>query len=85
MVFLPHDPAQRAECEKIFAAIAAEEGQRVLGWRTVPTNNASLGATARLSEPFVRQVFIKRHTLSAASVLLSSLSASIVHQNVAHR
>jgi glutamate synthase (ferredoxin) len=61
MVFLPHDPAQRAECEKIFAAIAAEEGQRVLGWRTIPTNNGSLGATAKASEPFMRQVFIGRN------------------------
>ncbi|HXR03313.1 MAG TPA: glutamate synthase central domain-containing protein, partial [Verrucomicrobiae bacterium] len=61
MVFLPHDAAQRAECEKIFAAIVAEEGQRVLGWRDIPTNNASLGATAKASEPFMRQVFIARN------------------------
>ena len=60
MVFLPHDAAQRAECERIFGDIVTEEGQRVLGWRTVPTNNASLGATAKASEPFMRQVFIAR-------------------------
>ena len=30
----------------------------VLGWRTVPTNNAMLGETARSCEPFMRQVFI---------------------------
>src|SRR5690348_16153623 len=61
MVFLPHDPAQRAECEKILAGIVAEEGQRFLGWRTIPTNNASLGATAKASEPLMRQVFIGRN------------------------
>jgi len=61
MVFLPHDAAQRAECEKIFTAIVAEEGQRVLGWRDIPTNNTSLGATAKASEPFMRQVFIGRN------------------------
>src|SRR5664279_1822539 len=33
MVFVPRDAAQRAEHEKLFAAIAAEEGQPVLGWR----------------------------------------------------
>jgi glutamate synthase (ferredoxin) len=60
MVFVPHDPAQRAECEKIFGQIVAEEGQRILGWRTVPTSNASLGATAKASEPHMRQVFIGR-------------------------
>ena len=61
MVFLPQDAGQRAGCEKIFTAIVAEEGQRVLGWRDVPTNNASLGATAKASEPFMRQVFIARN------------------------
>src|SRR5882762_2469038 len=60
MVFMPTKRSQRAECEKIFANIVAEEGQRLLGWRTVPTNNVSLGATAKASEPFMRQVFIGR-------------------------
>src|SRR2546422_1089590 len=60
MLFLPQDSAQRLECEKIFADIVTEEGQRLLGWRTVPTNNNSLGATARNAEPFMRQVFIGR-------------------------
>src|SRR5207245_9617894 len=61
MVFLPNHRAQRAECEKIFAGIVAEEGQRLLGWRTIPTNNGPLGTTAKLSEPFMRQVFIARN------------------------
>jgi glutamate synthase (ferredoxin) len=61
MVYMPHDPAQRAECETIFAGIVAEEGQRILGWRTIPTSNDSLGATAKASEPFMRQVFVGRN------------------------
>src|SRR5438270_1309772 len=61
MLFLPQDRAQRADCEKTFAGIVAEEGQRVLGWRTIPANNTSLGATARNAEPFMRQVFIGRN------------------------
>ena len=61
MVFLPQDPAQRAECEAVFARIAAEEGQPVLGWRTIPTSNVTLGATALVSEPFMRQVFVARN------------------------
>jgi glutamate synthase (ferredoxin) len=60
MVFLPPDAAQRAECEKLFESIAAEEGQSVLGWRTIPTSNVTLGATARASEPLMRQVFLAR-------------------------
>jgi glutamate synthase domain-containing protein 2/glutamate synthase domain-containing protein 1/glutamate synthase domain-containing protein 3 len=61
MVFMPTKRSERTECEKIFANIVADEGQSLLGWRTVPTNNASLGATARASEPFMRQVFIGRN------------------------
>ncbi|MFN2135254.1 MAG: glutamate synthase large subunit [Candidatus Promineifilaceae bacterium] len=60
MVFLPQDEAQRRECEARFAEIVVGEGQRVLGWRTVPTNNSKLGATAVASQPFIRQVFIGR-------------------------
>src|SRR5262245_34918567 len=60
MIYLSREAAERAECEKIFEQIIAEEGQRVLGWRTVPTNNASLGETAKAGEPMVRQVFIGR-------------------------
>ncbi len=61
MVFLPPDPSHRRHVEKRFEEIIAEEGQRLLGWRTVPTNNASLGHTALLCEPCVRQVFIGRN------------------------
>ena len=43
-----------------FEKIVAEEGQTVLGWRDVPTDNSSLGKTAQASEPFMRQVFIGR-------------------------
>jgi glutamate synthase (ferredoxin) len=60
VVFLPPDAAERLECEKALEEIVAEEGQRVLGWRTIPTNNAPLGETAKASEPFMRQIFIGR-------------------------
>jgi glutamate synthase domain-containing protein 1 len=60
MVYLPHDEAQRGDCEMRFEEIVREEGQRVLGWRTVPTDGSSLGKTSRLGEPLVRQVFIAR-------------------------
>ncbi len=59
-LFLPLNAGERAECEKIFAGIVAEEGQKILGWRTMPTNNGSLGRTAKASEPRMRQVFIGR-------------------------
>src|SRR5579859_2727517 len=61
IVFLPPDAGQRKECEQIFGKIVAEEGQHIIGWRDLPTRNATLGETARASEPFMRQVFVKRN------------------------
>ncbi|HXG51353.1 MAG TPA: glutamate synthase large subunit [candidate division Zixibacteria bacterium] len=60
MIFLPDHREQRRRFEKIFATIVEEEGQRLLGWRKVPTDNLYLGETAKSCEPFVRQVFIGR-------------------------
>ena len=61
MVYLSPREEDRAACQKAFEQIVLEEGQSVLGWRDVPTNNTSLGKTARSSEPFMRQVFIGRN------------------------
>jgi len=61
-VFLPPEEESRWECEKSFEQIVWEEGQTVLGWRTVPTDNSSLGLTAQSSEPVIRQLFIARGT-----------------------
>ncbi len=60
LVFLPPDSAQRRRCEAEFERIVREEGQTLLGWRNLPTNNGTLGETARAGEPFIRQVFIGR-------------------------
>ncbi len=61
MVFLPRDAKQRRICERAFERIIREEGQKVLGWRTVPTDNSMIGATAKATEPTVRQCFIGRN------------------------
>jgi len=60
MIYSSPDPAQRAAGRRVFEQVAAEEGQKVLGWRDVPTDNSSLGNTAKSSEPFMQQVFIQR-------------------------
>lgn len=60
MVFLPTDELDRRQCEDIFEKVIQEEGQAVLGWRTVPTDNTPIGPTARAAQPVIRQVFIGR-------------------------
>lgn len=58
MLYLPKDDAARKQCEEIVAQVVQEEGQTLLGWRTVPTNGKGLGKAARSREPYVRQVFV---------------------------
>ncbi len=63
MIFLPQDEALRRDFEQRLEQIAEEEGQRVLGWRTVPTDGSSLGPTSGSAQPLVRQVFLERSPL----------------------
>ncbi len=60
MVFLPRHSAHQKECQKHVEAVARDEGFRFLGWRDVPTDNSSLGETARASEPVFKQFFVLR-------------------------
>ena len=61
MVFLSPDREERHAQEKVVEQVIEDEGQSVLGWRSVPTDNSYLGETSRHSEPMVRQVFIGRN------------------------
>ncbi|MFM7413243.1 MAG: glutamate synthase subunit alpha, partial [Planctomycetota bacterium] len=61
-VFLPPSEGDREAAEQFFEKVIREEGLEFLGWRTVPTDNRSIGGTAREVEPVVRQVFIGRGT-----------------------
>jgi glutamate synthase (NADPH/NADH) large chain len=60
LVFLPHDPLERAECQRVLERIVTEEGQRVLGWRDVPSDDSPVGPSARSVEPIFKQIFIGR-------------------------
>ncbi|MFZ4655647.1 MAG: glutamate synthase large subunit [Caldilineaceae bacterium] len=61
MLFLPKDAELRHHFEHHFAEIVQEEGQIVLGWRDVPTDNSLIGDSAKSAEPFMRQIFIGRN------------------------
>ena len=64
MAFLPADPDHAAKAKTRMDEIAAEEGVRVLGWREVPTDASTLGATAVSAMPSFHQWFIARDGLS---------------------
>jgi glutamate synthase (NADPH/NADH) len=52
------DKLNHQESESKFAALAEELDMSVLAWRTVPTDNSSIGTVAKNTEPFMRQVFV---------------------------
>jgi glutamate synthase (ferredoxin) len=60
LVFLPRDPGYRAEIQRKIADVVAEEGQVLLGWRDVPTDDSPVGPSAVAVEPAFMQLFIGR-------------------------
>jgi glutamate synthase (NADPH/NADH) large chain len=59
-VFLPRDPSARATIEALVAEIIQEEGQTLLGWRDLPTDDRLVGASAAAVAPYFKQVFVGR-------------------------
>jgi glutamate synthase (NADPH/NADH) large chain/glutamate synthase (ferredoxin) len=58
MCFLPRDETARERLKETVSGIAADEGQRVLGWRDVPVDTGHVGETADQSRPHVAQLFV---------------------------
>jgi glutamate synthase (ferredoxin) len=61
MLFMPVDAATRDAVKAVFTKIVSDEGQSVLGWREIPTDNSSLGNGAKSCEPRMMQVFVGRN------------------------
>ncbi|MFK8067390.1 MAG: glutamate synthase large subunit [Gammaproteobacteria bacterium] len=60
LIFLPNNPEQSKKCQAILEDLIVQEGQELLGWRDVPTDDSLLGPTALSGEPTFRQIFIGR-------------------------
>ena len=58
IAFLPDSDSDRARAKARIEAIAAEEGVEVLGWRSVPVDASTVGATARSVMPVFEQLFV---------------------------
>ncbi|WP_452231092.1 glutamate synthase large subunit [Lacinutrix sp. MEBiC02404] len=57
-VFLPKKENQREYCIGIFEKEIQNQGLKLIGWRDVPVNSDVLGKIAKITEPFVKQIFI---------------------------
>ncbi|MBV1916536.1 MAG: glutamate synthase large subunit [Sphingomonadaceae bacterium] len=60
MCFLPRDDASRAIVTSSLEDFTAKEGQKVIGWRDVPTTLDGLGKAVIESMPVIRQFIIGR-------------------------
>src|SRR5579859_3016588 len=60
-LFMPKDTAWRKVIQSIIADQIKAEGMLLLGWRDVPSDNASLGPSVKPTEPYHMQVFIGRN------------------------
>jgi glutamate synthase (NADPH/NADH) large chain len=58
LVFLPREEADRTVVQDLITRIVAEEGQRLIGWRDVPTDHSPIGPSAVAVEPMFKQIFI---------------------------
>lgn len=59
-IFLPQVDAERDQCKSIFEELVTAQGQKLLGWRSVPTDNeaANIGPTAKAGEPVIEQAIV---------------------------
>ncbi|MFA7596530.1 MAG: glutamate synthase large subunit [Novosphingobium sp.] len=60
MCFLPRDQHSRDYAVSLFEKVIAKEGQRVIGWRDVPTSLDGLGKAVIAAMPVIRQCFVAR-------------------------
>jgi glutamate synthase (ferredoxin) len=57
-VFLPRNSGERDQVRRLIEQTIAEEGQRLLGWRPVPTTDRVLGPSAAATMPVIDQLFV---------------------------
>src|SRR5882762_9052018 len=60
LMFLPREADHRETVQRLVEQLVVEEGQQLLGWRDVPTDDRDVGPSAVAVEPVIRQVFIGR-------------------------
>jgi glutamate synthase (NADPH/NADH) large chain len=60
LVFLPTNANDRAVCKQIAADVIKRQGQKLIGWRPVPTDRkaADLGPTAAAAEPVIEMLIV---------------------------
>ena len=72
--FLPTDPEAAAKAKTAIEQIASEERLTVLGWRVVPTDDASLSDLTRSNMPYFEQLFVTAKGAPLQGIALDRLA-----------
>ncbi|HEY2214812.1 MAG TPA: glutamate synthase large subunit, partial [Acidimicrobiales bacterium] len=87
LAFLPMGADDAAKAKSTVEALAAEEGLRVLGWRTVPVEPEGLGESALGAMPVIEQLFVAeagRAGAGADGVLALDRRAFVLRKRAEH-
>jgi glutamate synthase domain-containing protein 2/glutamate synthase domain-containing protein 1/glutamate synthase domain-containing protein 3 len=83
LVFLPQNRDDRQVAEALVSRIVAEEGQQLLGWRDVPTDDRPVGPSAIAVEPVFKQLFIGcEPSLTGSDVGTGTVASGFSRSNV---
>ena len=64
VIFFPAEESVREECRYILNKHIGELGFELLGYRKVPTYNEYIGVTAKSTEPWIEQLFVRHKTIT---------------------
>ncbi|PYR80148.1 MAG: glutamate synthase large subunit [Acidobacteria bacterium] len=84
LVFFPRDVQRRERVRQIFERIVSEEEQTLLGWRTVPVEDAHVGASAAAARPAIEQVFIAAHVRVDADPMAFERKLYVIRKRIEH-
>ena len=59
LIFLPQDRNEAALCQDVLTKYIAKEGLTLIEYRDVAVDGSAPGEIAKLTEPYIRQVFVK--------------------------
>jgi len=59
LIFLPQDRKEATLCQDVLTKFIKQEGLEIIEYRDVAVDSSAPGEIAKLTEPYVRQVFIK--------------------------
>lgn len=86
-VFLPQLEVERKKCKSVFEEIVKACGQKLIGWRAVPTDNkaANIGPTAKAGEPVIEQPIVAASKSASTDAETFERQLYLIRKQASHR